>query len=130
VAQCQTVEFYIVSRDAAFWTMVVCMVVIPSISLGFLRGRAITRAYLNIYADLKKAGIELSQADLRALIAQLRRNPKAILSTDSQDVSRNIKEQHIQALLSYLKPIRYAFAVLFVIAVVAIVLFQHLWPNR
>ena len=105
------------------------MAVIPSLALGFLRGRAITRAYRNICVDLKKTGIDLSQADLQALIGQLHRNPRAILATDSQGVSHSIKEQHVQALLSYLKPIRYGFGVLVVVAIVAILLFQHLWPN-
>lgn len=118
------------NRDAAFWTMMVCLAGIPSLILGFLRGRAIVRTYRNIYADLKKAGIELSQADLRALIMQLHRNPRVILSSDSQDVSRSIKERHVQALLSYLKPIRYGFGLIIFAGLFAIFLFQHLWPNQ
>jgi hypothetical protein len=117
-------------RHVAFWTMLVCVAVIPSLILGFLRGRAIVRAYRNIYADLKKAGIELSQADLQTLYTQLVRNPRAMLSSESQDVSQSIKEQHVKELVSYLKPIRYAFAIIAIAGVVAVVLFQHLWPNR
>jgi hypothetical protein len=118
------------TRDAAFWTMVIGLIVIPGLALGLLRGRAITRAYFRIYADLKKSGVELSQAELKVLMTQLHRNPKAVLDADSVHESRGIKEQHIQALMSYLKPIRYGFGVLVVVAVVALFLFQHLWPNK
>src|SRR5215831_10555960 len=118
------------TRDAAFWVMVLGLMVIPGLVLGFLRGRAITRAYFRIYADLKKSGIELSQAELKVLITQLHRNPKAVLDADSVHASRSLKEQHIQALISYLKPIRYGFGILVVVAVVALFLFQHLWPKQ
>jgi hypothetical protein len=121
-------NFQSMSRNAAFWAMVIGLM-IPVAILGFLRGRAIKRAYLNIYVDLKKAGIERSQADLQALIVQLQRNPGAILSADSQDVSRGIKEKHVLALLSYLKPIRYGVAVIIITGVVAVLLFPHLWPK-
>jgi hypothetical protein len=117
------------TRDVALWTMMTGLM-IPVLVLGFLRGRAIARTYFRICTDLKKSGVELSQADLKVLITQLNRNPKAVLDADNVHESRSIKEQHIQALMSYLKPIRYGFGVSVVAAVVCVFLFQHLWPNK
>jgi hypothetical protein len=118
------------TRDTAIWTMVVCLI-IPAGGLGILRGLAIMRAYRGIYKDLKNAGIKVSQAELQVLIRQLWKNPKAVVASDAQEVSRRIKERHVNQLLSSLKPYRYGFVALFLVVVVAGLLIDYLFPpNR
>ena len=110
--------------------MVIGLIVIPSAALGLLRSVAINRAYFRIYTDLKNAGIELSPSELKVLISQLHRNPKAILDADSVHESRSIKEKHVRSLVSRMKLIRYAYWILMVVAIVAVVSFQNLWPKQ
>lgn len=117
------------TRDTAFWTMVGGLL-IPVFILGGLRGRAVTRAYRAIHADLRAAGVELSKADLQELIARLNRNPKAVLETESNPERRAIKEQHVRPLLSFTKVYRWCFYVLLAVGVVALSSFSHLWPKR
>ena len=117
------------TRNAASWILAGCLAGIGLV-LGFFRGRAIMKTYRNICRDLKKAGIEPTQAELQMLFKDLYRNPKRVVTNDPQEVSRRIKEQHVQLLLSSLRPLWYGFAVLVVVGIVAVLLFQHLWPNR
>lgn len=105
--------------------------IIPAGGLGIFRGLAVMRAYRGIYEDLKNAGIKVSQAELQALIRQLLKNPNVVVAGDAQEVSRRIKERHVNQLISSLKPYRYGFIALFLVGVVALLLIQHLWPpNR
>ncbi len=79
------------NRDTAFWAMVISLL-IPGLTLGWFRGKAIGKAYRAIYADLKKAGIDLSKADLHLLIGQLNRNPKVVLETETNPEAHEIKQ--------------------------------------
>ena len=117
------------TRDAAFWTMVIG-ILIPCLALGWFRGRAIGKAYRAIYADLKKAGIDPSKADLQLLIGQLNRNPKAVLETESSAEARAIKQQHVESLLAFTKVCRRCFYVLVAVGAIAVVSFPHLWPKN
>src|SRR6266478_3084535 len=108
------------NRDTAFWAMVISLL-IPGLTLGWFRGRAIGRAYGAIYADLKKAGIDLSKADLQLLIGQLNRKPKAVLETESSPEARAIKQQHVDSLLAFTKLYRRCFYVLLALGVIAVV---------
>ncbi|MDB6064845.1 MAG: hypothetical protein JWR26_1053 [Pedosphaera sp.] len=117
------------NRDAAFW-MIIGVIAIPAIIIGWLRGRATVKTYQAIYRDLKKSGIELSQSELKLLIRQLYRNPKAVLSEDDSPESRIIKEQHVRALMAYSKPLQYYRWILYGIGAIAVVSFAHLWPKK
>ena len=103
---------------------------IPCLTLGWFRGKAIGRAYRAIYADLKKAGIDLSKADLQLLIGLLNRNPRAALDTESSSEARAIKQQHVESLLVFTKLCRRCFYVLVAVGVIAVVSFPHLWPRK
>jgi len=117
------------SRDTSLWTMVILLVV-SGVALGWVRGRTIARAYLRICADLKKANIELSQAELRNLFTQLQRNPKTLLAADQVDESHGMKVQHVQELVSRLKLFRIGYYTLLVVGVAAVFLFEHLWTRQ
>jgi len=117
------------SRDTAFWTMVIGFIV-PGLTLGLFRGRAIGKTYRGIYADLKKAGIELSRADLELLLGQLNRNPREVLDGDGSSEAHMIKERHVDLLTAYLKSVRRYFYILVGAAVLALISFQHFWPNK
>jgi hypothetical protein len=116
------------TRDIAFWT-IIGVTLIPIAWLGWLRGRAIGRAYQAIYSDLRKSGIELSKTDLQVLIGQLNRNPKTVLDTESRPESRSIKEPHIHSLVTYLKAIRRYIWLLVVMGAVAVLFFHNFWPK-
>lgn len=110
--------------------MVIGLIGIPGATLGWFRGKAIGKAYRAIYEDMKKAGIELSKADLQLLIGQLNRNPKAVLDADSRPESRTIKEPHVKSLVAYLKFLRRCFYILLGLGVLAVISFQHFWPRK
>jgi hypothetical protein len=117
------------TRDAVLWGMIISLL-IPCLTLGWFRGRAIGRAYRAIYADLKKAGTDLSKADLQLLIGQLNRNPRAVLETESSPEVRAIKQQHVESLLEFTRFYRRCFYVIVAVGVVAVVSFPHLWPKQ
>ena len=118
------------TRDTAFWTLVIVLIFIPGLVFGWFRGRTIGRTYRAICEDLKKNGIELSKVELHLMMQQLNRNPRAIIAADSSAVSKAVKERHVESLFAYLKPFRICFHILAGVGVLAVISFQHLWPNK
>lgn len=118
------------TRDIAFWSLAIVLIFVPGLAFGWLRGRAIAKTYRAIFEDLKKKGVELSKIELQSLMVQLNHNPRAIIAAESSQVSRTIKERHVESLVAYLKPFRICFYILAGVGVLAVISFQHLWPNK
>ena len=105
--------------------------IIPSLTLGWFRGRAIGKAYRSIYADLKKAGINPSNADRQLLIGQLSRmNPKVVLEAEGNPEARAIKQRHVESLLAFNKILHRCVYILVAAAVLLVVSFPHFWQKK
>ena len=118
------------TRTTAIWTLVIGFIALPALVMGILRGRAVVKAFVAICADLREAGIELSQAELREMLSQLHRNPEAIFHADSSAESIHIKKRHVDALAPYLKRLRFGSSIHLAVGFVAVLLLQYLWPQQ
>ena len=127
---CLSVRSHHMTRLATFWSLVIGLCGIPFCILALYHARAIYRTRRAICADLKKEGIELSKADLRLLLVQLKGFPKAVLAPDSCPVSRAIKERHVEKLVADLKTVHILILIVIAVGIALIWSFQYLWPFK
>ena len=118
------------TRDTAFWGLVIGLIVLPNLAIGWLRGRAVGITYRGMCADMTDAGIRLSQADLGLLIGQLNRDPGSVLDTESNPEAKAIKKRHVDLLQAYRRSLRRYRWGLIALGIVALVLFQCFWPGK
>jgi hypothetical protein len=115
-------------RDAVFWGIFIFLLLIPGGVIGWIRSRAILRAYSAIHSDLHRAGIALSPPDLTLLFKRLSRNSSEVLSEETSPVAKSIKQPHIDALLVRTKALKRYFWIALAIGGGAMVSFLNLWP--
>ena len=118
------------TRDTAFWAIVIGLIVIPGLGFGWLRGRAIGITYRGMCADLQNAGVELSPNDLHLLFQQLTRNPRSVVDSENHPEALAIKKRRVESFIAYTKSIQRYRMVLIGLGIVALISFQYLWPNK
>ena len=105
------------------------VLVVPSATVGLLRGLAVLKAYKAICVDLRAAGVGLLKGELQLLFRDLNCKPQSALSAHTSPEVRAIGQRHAQPLLARMRSLKRWFWAIVAVGATAVISFPHVWAT-